>query len=695
MLKLINVGKKYKRNKDQYFYAVNSITYEFSETGFYFLYGKSGSGKSTLANLIASFEKPDEGHILYENIEINKLNQINLNYYRQKIVGMVFQHYNLIEDLTVLENVILPRKIIQDKQSNAIADAKKILDELNIRKLENKVCKNLSGGEKQRVAIARCLINNPKIIICDEPTGALDEKNSIQVIKLLKELSKKHLIIVISHNYDLIKIYADNILYLSDGKLKEKHNLHYNNSLKKFNFKNIRIRFFNFIKLSIKNLLSNKIKNILIFLSTSFCIFSSLIVLGFVNGSNDFLNKETYARFDYSFSSISKIDEIHIDNSFLKLNKMERLSHSELANLISPYPFISFGINYNKLLENSSIYIDNYKLVSYSLSFVYNFDCVNNELIIAGEMSATDGVYINESLDKKLQEKLNIKTSLGRYINIKLFNEFKFDLYDNGEQISDNFVFEKLYFIKGIVREFNFLTTPKIYLCYQDFDSNIKNISALNLSKYYSKNYTWFDYIYNSSGNEEQTSFSHYIFLNDLSKIKDFDTFVDSINSSDDIEISCDGYLLKNTFEDIVYAIKIGVFIFMILTMIGMVLIIGISSFSTFAFKKKQNAIFISLGMNIEQLFSIYILENFFTLLISLIFGFILSFIFQPIINKLIFNIFQLTDLINIPFLSVFDIPLFLPFIIVFFSFFITYFSTYSPIYFSKNINISKELKDE
>ena len=142
------------------------------------------------------------------------------------------------------------------------------------------------------------------------------------------------------------------------------------------------------------------IPNILIFLSTSFCIFSSLIVLGFVNGSNDFLNKETYARFDYSFSSISKIDEIHIDNSFLKLNKMERLSHSELANLISPYPFVSFGINYNKLLENSSVYIDNYKLDSYSLSFVYNFDCVNNELIIAGEMSATDGIYITESLDK-------------------------------------------------------------------------------------------------------------------------------------------------------------------------------------------------------------------------------------------------------------------------------------------------------
>lgn len=695
MLKLIDVGKKYKRNKDQYFYAANSINYEFSETGFYLLYGKSGSGKSTIANLIASFEKPDEGHILYENIEINKLNQVNLNYYRQKIVGMVFQHYNLIEDLTVLENVILPRKIIQDKLSNAVADAKKILDELNIRKLENKVCKNLSGGEKQRVAIARCLINNPKIIICDEPTGALDEKNSIQVIKLLKKLSKRHLIILISHNYDLIKTYADNILYLSDGKLKEKHNLHYINSLKRFNFKKNHIHFFNFIKFSIKNFLNNKIKNLLILLSTSFCIFSSFIVLGFVNGSNDFLNKETYARFDYSFSTISKIEEIHIDNSFLKLNKMERLSHSELEKLISAYPFISFGMNYNKLLENSSAYIDNHKLESYSLSFVYNFDCINKELIIVGEKTANDGIYINESLDKKLQEKLNIKTALGRYINIKLFKEFRFDLYDNGEQISDKFSFEKSYFVKGIVSEFNFLSTPKIYLCYQDFDSNMKNISSINLSKYYSKNYTWFDYIYNSSGNEEQTSFSHYIFLNDLSKIRDFDAFIDSINSTDDIEVSCDGYLLKNTFEDIIYAIRIGVFIFMILTIIGMVLIIGISSFSTFAFKKKQNAILISLGMNIEQLFSIYILENFFILVLSLIFGFILSFIFQPIINKLIFNVFQLKDLINIPFITAFNIPLFLPTIIVFFSFFITYFSTYLPIYFSKNINISKELKDE
>ena len=177
--------------------------------------------------------------------------------------------------------------------------------------------------------------------------------------------------------------------------------------------------------------------------------------------------------------------------------------------------------------------------------------------------------------------------------------------------------------------------------------------------------------------------------------LDEYENFINNINNLENIEITCDGFILKNTFNDIIEALKIGLIIFFVLVIIGTILIIGLSSYSNFAFQKRNNAIYLSLGMSNEQLFSIYIYENVFVLIDSLISSFIFASILNPLINWMINRFFNIKNIIQIPFLSFLNLPFLLPILIILISLFVMFFTTYIPIYFSRNINIRRELQEE
>lgn len=696
MLKLINISKQYLRNLKDTFYAVNKINYHFKEKGLYFIYGKSGSGKSTLLNLIAGYEKLDEGQILFEGVDISKLKPKETNYYRNQCFSMIFQNYNVIEELTVIDNIVVKEAINGINYKTSYTKANEILEKLNISHIKNKKCYELSGGEKQRVAIARGLINDAKMILADEPTGALDEENSLIVIKMLKEISKEKLVIIISHNYDLIMPFADHILHIEDAKLKENHNLMTDCNNNKFEIAHKINKEKFFFKYAIKNFKRNKIKNLLLFISSSFCLVVLLLISGFITGSNDFMLKSTTKRFDYGLSSISKVEEIQIDNSFLKLNRLEKLDESELEELIKQYHYIDYEINCSKLFENSNLLFNGELINSGTLSYVYNFSSVDTSLILQGEKTFDEGIYINTAFKDKLKDQFNIANPLGQYISINAKEEFNFKTdNENDDVIKDIFVFDKNYMIKGVVDEFSFLSVPKIYLSYQDLIASLQNNLCINISKFLNKDYSWYDYIYNLDNNDKNSSYSHFLFLKNNSYLNEYENFINQINNLENIEITCDGLILKNTFNDIIEALKIGLIIFFVLVIIGTILIIGLSSYSNFAFQKRNNAIYLSLGMSNEQLFSIYIYENIFVLIISLVSSFVLALILNPLVNMIINRFFNIENIIQIPFLSFLNVPFLLPILIIFVSIFVMFFVTYIPIYFSRNINIRKELQEE
>ena len=209
-------------HKEKKIEVLKSLSYNFEKGKFYGIMGHSGSGKTTLFNIIGTIDKEYNGNILVNSKNISSLNDEDMASLRNLEIGFVFQDFFLDEGLTALENVMVPMIInanIPKEEREVIA--KKLLKEVGMEDREKHFPKELSGGEKQRVAIARALSNNPNILLCDEPTGNLDEETENKIFALLKNLSKSgKCVIVVSHSNE-VKSYADVMLYLKDGKLNE------------------------------------------------------------------------------------------------------------------------------------------------------------------------------------------------------------------------------------------------------------------------------------------------------------------------------------------------------------------------------------------------------------------------------------------------------------------------------------------
>lgn len=216
MIKVTKLSKKYGKN-----IIFSDFSHEFPETGLICLVGSSGSGKSTLFNIISGLDSDYQGNVKISGVELKNLNEKEKINFRIKNIGYVFQNFNLLNLDTVYSNVLLPLETTN--YARPFIYKKRVLEALELvglKKLTKQRVNKLSGGEKQRVAIARAIINDPKVILCDEPTGALDEKNSKEIFNLLKSISKKTLVVVATHDTESIKDIANQILEIKDKSIK-------------------------------------------------------------------------------------------------------------------------------------------------------------------------------------------------------------------------------------------------------------------------------------------------------------------------------------------------------------------------------------------------------------------------------------------------------------------------------------------
>lgn len=224
---LENISKIYDEKDSNPVIALKDITISFKPSTMYAIMGESGSGKTTLLNIIGLLDRATQGKYLLDNKDINDYNETELAKIRNNKIGFVFQNYFLDNKLTALENILLPT-IINNKYSKDeyLKKAQNLLKEFGLSERANHNPKQLSGGECQRVAIIRALINDPEIIIADEPTGNLDSKHEQEIFKLLKDISRTgKCVIVVSHNSN-IKKYCDEIFYLEKGTLTTYENNH-------------------------------------------------------------------------------------------------------------------------------------------------------------------------------------------------------------------------------------------------------------------------------------------------------------------------------------------------------------------------------------------------------------------------------------------------------------------------------------
>lgn len=220
VIECIDVTKKYQLAKDKVIEILHGVNFEIYATEYVIIYGPSGCGKSTLLNLVAGLEKPSSGSLKIRGEELSKLSSTQLARHHRTKIGMVFQQFNLINNLSVLENVALPNIFSGTKFSTRSKRAKHLLDHFRLGELADKIPTELSGGEQQRVALARALANNPWILLVDEPTGNLDSKSAEEVMEWLEHLNSKsrRTILLVTHNPDYLH-YAHRVMYMKDGQI--------------------------------------------------------------------------------------------------------------------------------------------------------------------------------------------------------------------------------------------------------------------------------------------------------------------------------------------------------------------------------------------------------------------------------------------------------------------------------------------
>lgn len=223
-IKFNDVFKTYEVG-DKKFNALSGASFTIPKGEFVVILGPSGAGKSTLLNLLGGMDTVTSGEIVIDGENIENYNKDEMTKYRAENVGFIFQFYNILPTLTVLENVQIVNDIVKKPRS-----AKAVLKDVGLEKHENKFPNQLSGGEQQRVSIARAIAKNPKLLLCDEPTGALDSKTGVEVLKLLKKCcdanNGENTVIVVTHN-SLIAEIADRVIYIKNGKIDSvKENKH-------------------------------------------------------------------------------------------------------------------------------------------------------------------------------------------------------------------------------------------------------------------------------------------------------------------------------------------------------------------------------------------------------------------------------------------------------------------------------------
>lgn len=407
MLILKNVKKTYK-TKNSAQIALDDVNLNFRKNEFVAIVGPSGSGKTTLLNIIGGLDNYDTGDLIINGKSTKDFRGNKWDYYRNSCVGFIFQNYNLVNHISVYQNVELALTL-----SNSKNKKKKVIDALKkvgLEKHAGKKPNELSGGQMQRVAIARALVNNPEIILADEPTGALDSKTSINIMELIKGLSKDKLVIMVTHNNDLAKKYANRIIELKDGNItKDSNPVNTNEVNNNFKIKKTKMNFKAAISLSLNNLKTKKGRTFLTAFASSIGIIGIALILSISNGFKKQIEeyeKSTMSSFPITISSITST--VNEEDSKGNRNAFDDMNDYPKENVLYPYfADESKKVHVNKITQDYVDYLSNMNndlLSAVSYFTVTNFNLITTDNGNNFKTIGTSSINLS-SLPKSLNDK--------------------------------------------------------------------------------------------------------------------------------------------------------------------------------------------------------------------------------------------------------------------------------------------------
>ncbi len=357
--------------------ALDSVSVNFRQNEFAAILGPSGSGKTTFLNIIGGLDHYTSGDLIINEMSTKKYKDADWDSFRNHRVGFVFQSYNLIPHQTVLSNVMLALTLSGISKSEGIEKAKKVLDDVGLSKHIYKKPSQLSGGQMQRVAIARALVNDPEILLADEPTGALDSNTSVQIMELLKIISKEKLVIMVTHNPDLAEEYATRIINIKDGKIISdtnpydgKINTKESREKARSKTKKTKMSFLTALSLSFNNLMTKKGRTILVAFAGSIGIIGIALILALSNGFQGYVDKigeDTLTSYPLNIMQ----EQADITGALLSMRTSDK-NNNQTENVVEQQYITSMlkSISTNDLRGLKKHIEDNYSLISNDISSI-------------------------------------------------------------------------------------------------------------------------------------------------------------------------------------------------------------------------------------------------------------------------------------------------------------------------------------
>ena len=415
MLEIKNIKKIYKTG-DFTQIALNDVSIKFRKNEFVTILGQSGSGKTTMLNILGGLDKYDSGDLIINGKSTKKFKDKDWDAYRNKSVGFIFQSYNLINHISILKNVEMALKLNNVSRRKRRELAINALNKVGLLEHINKKPNELSGGQMQRVAIARSLVNDPDIILADEPTGALDSKTSIQIMDIIKEISEEKLVIMVSHSKELANLYSTRIIELKDGSIISDNNPVKDDEeiITNYKLNKTKMSFLEALSLSFNNIMTKKGRTLLTAFASSIGIIGIALILSLSNGFDKQIDKYEKGILS-AMPIIISSDSVQMDE-----DTMEKLSGKNQEK----YPNVDYVIpkksneelmtRKNNITEDYIKYVENIpKDYSYGISYTrytnINFiqktknkiELIDNKLLNATNIpkSFTDKLFLNVYYD--------------------------------------------------------------------------------------------------------------------------------------------------------------------------------------------------------------------------------------------------------------------------------------------------------
>ena len=675
MFKASGLSKRYGKGPNSIL-ALDTAKFSLPDKGVVGIRGKSGSGKSTLLMILATLCKPTSGRLYLGKSSIGSLKGESLRAFRRDEIGIIYQHYNLFEDMSIEDNVAYPLMLTGLKRQKAIAKARALLERLLDKKLFGKKPSACSGGERQRAAIARALINDPKVILADEPTGA--------VMGLLRELGQSRLIVIISHSAELYS-YCDFMLEIAGGKLvKSIRETHRETAIAKKRGK----ANFGLLGESFKRCLKRDYKQLLSAFVCCLIGFTSVILgLAFFFGNGPSIDEARIKSADAGmvYATISKT--VSIDDKQLSLVKKERPSFSAIENSISELGNFAICNDYSFLFPESCRATVDGKEIECSFSPIYDFSYIEEYGLSYVGSIPEDGYLSYCLVNEAFVSQYELEAPLPA-----ILLELKAGL--SGPGWEHHFEMPLSMTPLAVIEEFSFMNSPRVYFSYKAFENELGTVYLEELSQLTGRSVSIKDLCSDADPDSPFSCYRYCVFAKDRQSLQPLFDISEQLSEEESLlQFTSRPFVSYESFASLSASLEMCMFLFGVIEVLLCACITILSCFLSFRKHRRNSAIALSLGASNTLVVTGFSSASIIMVLLGCLASFPLSFILIYFVNIIIERIFKLESLLGfsslrlgpaIPYLAVLGFAIIIGTSVLLFS-----------LLLSKRISLDAEMKDE